>query len=191
MLIRAAAEIAGMLAVTFVLTAGREAEHIAVAASVGQPPAKKAVSAGRTSDRLSKFQVAAGSVMQARLRTPVDSSTARVDDQVDAVLTAPVTQNATELIPAGSVLLGKVVSVTAASPQQLLGQVQVVFYVVEHSATGSRAAIESHRLVFQALPAEETSKGRRKKPLPIDVRSSPDQPLNVRLFEPLIVYIPR
>lgn len=190
MLIRAAFEIAAMLAVTIVLTSGHEADHTALAASFEQAP-KTAGAAGRTNDRLNKFQVAAGSVMQARLRTPIDSSTARVDDQVDAVLTGPVNQNGTELIPSGSALLGKVVNVTAASSRQPLGKVEIAFFVVEHSTTGSRAAIETHTVLFQAVTAEDPAKGRRSKPQPLDVRSSPDQPLIVRLAEPLIVYIPR
>jgi len=162
------------------------------AADGGQGPVtKKTGISGRTNERLNKFQVAAGSVMQARLRTPLDSSTARVDDQVDAVLTGPVSQDGTELIPAGSALLGKVLNVVAASPRQPLGRIEVAFYIVEHAATRSRAAIETQAVLFQAFPIEESGQARRTKPRPLDVRSSPDEMLSVRLAEPLIVYIPR
>ena len=152
---------------------------------------KKSGVAAKPNERLSKYQVAAGSVMQARLRTPVDSSTARVDDQVDAVLTGSVNQEGTELIPSGSSLLGKILNVTAASPRQPFGRVEVGFYIVEHAGTGSRAAIQTHTVLFQARPAEDTAQGRRNKPRLLDVRSSPDQLLTIRLAEPLIVYIPR
>jgi hypothetical protein len=178
---------------TILLTIGlTEARLIGTQSSGGPGPnSKKSGVAGKANERLNKFQVAAGSVMQVRLRTPVDSSTARVDDQVDAVLTGPITQEGTELIPSGSTLLGKILNVTAASVRQPLGKVEVGFYIVEHAGTGSRAAIETHTVLFHALPAEDPAQGRRNKARPVDVRSSPDQPLTVRLAEPLIVYIPR
>ena len=184
--------LAALAAAAVLLTIGlTEGRLIGNGLTRPQSSDQKKSAAGRTNGRLTKFQVAAGSVMRARLRTPVDSSTARVDDQVDALLIGPVEQEGTELIPSGSTLLGKILNVTAASARQPLGSVEVGFYIVEHAGTGSRAAIETHSVRFQAIPDEHAPQGRRNKPRPVDVRSSPDQPLTVRLAEPLIVYIPR
>jgi hypothetical protein len=161
---------------------------VASAQQTGQRGAES--SRKRQSDRLTTFQVAAGSVLQARLKTPLDSASARVDDQVDAELAGPVSQNGTELIPAGSPIIGKVLDVTRATPRQPLGRVAIAFYVIEHPGTGSRAAIDTHAVVLQAMPVAEEGRDRRKK-TPVDVRSSPLQLLTVKLAEPLVVYIPK
>ena len=145
----------------------------------------------KQSDQLITFQVAAGSILQARLKTPIDSASTRVDDQIDAELAGPVNQDGTELIPAGSPIIGKVLDVTRASSRQPLGRVAIAFYVIEHPLTGSRAAIDTHAVVLQAAPAADEGRDRRVKKAPVDVRSLPAQLLNVRLSQPLIVYIPK
>lgn len=162
------------------------------AATAGTGPARAKVQKIAT-ERLKKYQVPAGSVFQARLVTDLDSATARVDDQVDATLAVAVNQDGTELIPAGSVVIGKVLDVTPASPRRPLGRIAIAFFVIQHFATGSRAAIETHSIVLQASAPvnEESAAGRRSKKRPIDVRSSPEQLLTLRLAEPLIVYIPK
>ena len=92
-------------------------------------------------------------MLQARLRTTVGSASSRVDDQVDATLLEPVNGSGLELIPAGSAIHGKVVEAVPASPRDLRGRVAVAFFVVQHAATGSRAAIVTRAIVFDAPDA--------------------------------------
>ena len=142
-------------------------------------------------ERLEAFQIAAGTVLQARITTPVDSATAPVNDQVDATLTEAAKQDGTELIPVGSRILGKVVAVAAASRRNPLWQVVITFTAVEHGTTGSRAAIETSNIVLRAEldPAEREDRRARKRL--VEARPNPTQVLAVRLAEPLIVYIPQ
>ena len=169
-------------------------KRVLVAALVFVVLNHSSVNAQKAGDRrLDKYQVAAGSFLQARLITPVDSASARVNDQVDARLVDAVTQDGNELVPAGSVILGKVVSVAPASRKNMLGQVTVAFAVIEHAGTGSRAAIETDGIVFRASPEQPTAQDQRgrKKPVPVDVKADVTQLVTVRLAEPLIVYLPK
>jgi hypothetical protein len=137
-------------------------------------------------------RVPAGTVLQAKLRATVGSASNQVDDQIDATLLEPVTADGIELIPAGSALHGKVVNVNPASPRDMRGRISIAFYVVQHAVTGSRAAIATRSILFEASEPEETAvKGRRPKKYPVDVQTSPAQPVTVTLAEPLIVYIPK
>ena len=137
-------------------------------------------------------RVPAGTIMQARLRTPLGSASSHVDDQVDAVLLEPVTDDGIELVPAGSAIHGKVIEVTPASPRDLRGRVSIGFFVVQHAVTGSRAAIATRPILFEAPdPAEPAIKGRRARKSPVEVQTSPSQPVTLTLAEPLIVYIPK
>jgi hypothetical protein len=138
------------------------------------------------------YRVPAGTVLQARLRTTLGSAFSRVDDQVDAILLDAVSGNGIELIPAGSAIHGKVVEVVPASPRELRGRISVAFFVVQHAVTGSRAAIVSRPIPFEAPdPDEPVVKGRKPKKYAIDVQTSPAQPVTVTLAEPLTVYIPK
>jgi hypothetical protein len=141
---------------------------------------------------LADHRVPAGTIMEARLRTIVGSASSRVDDQVDAILLEPVTDGAIELVPAGSAIHGKVIDVTPASSRELRGRVAIGFFVVQHSVTGSRAAIATRAIVFEAAdPDDPVVKGRRPKKYPVDVQTSPSQPITLTLSKPLIVYIPK
>ena len=150
----------------------------------GQPPSS-----------LNAYRVPAGTVLQARLRTTIGSASSRVDDQVDATLLEPVNGSGLELIPAGSAIHGKVVEAVPASPRDLRGRVAVAFFVVQHAATGSRAAIATRAIVFDApdpgTAEDEPGKGRRSKKRPVDVATPPAQPVAITLAEPLTVYIPK
>ena len=42
-----------------------------------------------------------------------------------------------------------------------------------------------------AAPDEPVVKGRRHKKYPVDVQTSPSQPVTLTLAQPLIVYIPK
>ena len=146
----------------------------------------------QTSPAMVDHRVPAGAILQARLRTTVGSASNQVDDQVDAILLEPVTAGEIELIPAGSAIHGKVVDVTPASAHNLRGRLSIAFFVVQHAATGSRAAIVTRPILFEAsAPDEAVVKGRRPKKYPVDVQTSPSQPVTVTLAQPLIVYIPK
>jgi hypothetical protein len=72
--------------------------------------------------------------------------------------------------------------------------VAVAFFVVQHAATGSCAAIATRAIVFDADLAtaeNEAPKGRRSKKRPVDVETTPAQLAAITLAEPLTVYIPK
>jgi hypothetical protein len=160
-----------------------------------QPPASSPASAQakpRAVARPDHYQVPIGTVVSARLRTPIDSSVNQMNDQVDAVLSDAVTQDGVELIPAGSLLHGSILSVEAASRLMPLGHVSFAFAVVQHVQTGSRAAFVSQSISVEAQPpAEPAGKGRGARSQPIDVRLAAGHPLHVTLAQPVIVAIPK
>lgn len=142
--------------------------------------------------RPDRYQVPIGTVVSARLRTPIDSSVSQVSDQVDAVLSDGVTQEGVELIPAGSVLHGSIQSVEPASRVSPLGQVSFAFAVVQHAQTGSRAEFVTRSISVQAQPpAEPPGKRHGARTQPIDVQLPAGHPLQVTLAQPLIVAIPK
>jgi hypothetical protein len=125
-----------------------------VAAQQGRPsPARSAAPA------LARFQVAAGTALLLTLRTPLDSSTAAVDDQVEGVLWSPVIQDGLELIPEGSIAFGRVKEVARASEKMPEGSITLTFSVVEHAATRSRATIKTRDVII-AAPRPEPQRGR-------------------------------
>jgi hypothetical protein len=129
------------------------------------------------------YQVPAGAVLTAKMRTTVRSAADAAGDQVDAVLTEPVTRDGVELIPAGSTLHGTVIDVLRASPLELRGRIAVAFFVIEHAVTGSRAAIKTRAIAIDA-PAPVDKR-------PVDVELAAGQPLNVVLSDPLLIHIPK
>jgi hypothetical protein len=154
------------------------------APSRGAAPRKKAAAAD-------VFQVPAGSVMFAQLRTTVSSQTSEMDDEIRATLRDGVTQEGVELVPSGSVMHGKVVDVVPASRQERRGRISVAFYVIQHAATGSRAPIRSRPIVTEAAALDPAVVGRSAAKRPVDVQLPAGEPLIVTLAEPLIVRIPR
>ena len=141
--------------------------------------------------RPGQYRVAIGTVLTARLRSGIDSRTAQANDQIDAVLTGPVVQDGVELIPGGSVLHGSVVRAEAATRNAPLGRIEIVFTVVQHADTRSRAAIRTRPATFAAEAPADPAPGKRPKKLqPIDVTLSPGQPLALTLADTLLVYIP-
>ena len=138
-----------------------------------------------------QYRVAIGTVFTARLRTSIGSRTARVNDQIDAALVEPVIQDGVELIPAGSVLHGAVVAAEPATKDAPRGRLEIVFTVVQHAETRSRAAIRTRALTFEAEPPADTAGGRKTaKRQPIDVMLPSGHALTPVLGESLIVYIP-
>ena len=137
-----------------------------------------------------EYRVAIGTVVSARLRSGINSGAAHANDQVDATLTAPVLQDGVELIPAGSTLHGKVVDARAGTRKAPLGRVEVVFTVVQHAETRSRAAIQTRPLAFEAQAPSDPSAIRAMKRQPIDIDLQAGHPIAVVLSEPLVVFLP-
>jgi hypothetical protein len=144
-----------------------------------KPPKPK----GKRAAAYADYQVPAGAVLTVRLRSTVRSAADETGDQVDAVLTEPVTREGIELIPAGSILHGTVIDVLRASPLELRGHIAVAFFVIEHAVTGSRAAIKTRAIAIDA-PAPVDKR-------PVDVELTAGQPLNVVLSDPLLIHIPK
>ena len=68
-----------------------------------------------------------GSVVHARLVTPLSSSTARKGDPVEALITEPLVASDHLILPEGSVIKGSVVEVYAARPLGRNGQLRILF----------------------------------------------------------------
>ena len=156
--------------------------------------ARSAALSGQTKSRdlrPGEYRVAIGTILSARLRNALDSRTAQAAGQIDAVLTDPIKQDDVELIPAGSVLHGAIVQAQAATKDNLLGRVEIVFTVVQHAETRSRAAIRTRSLIFEAEPPAEPARGRRpSKKQPIDVVLPAGHSLMLTLADTLVVHIP-
>ena len=136
------------------------------------------------------YQLPIGTILSARLRTTVSSISSSVDDQVDASLTEAVTRDGVELIPAGSLLHGRVTDVVTASRKVLRGRVSIEFAVVQHDATSSRAAIRTRPIALEPPPDDPAAAPRSGKPQPVDVTVASGHPLQLVLAEPLLVLIP-
>jgi len=194
--VRAAAVIRGQArfaahAVRNLVDAGTDTPIVAAAEAVAPPVLAQAKP--KPVARPDHYKVPIGTVVPARLRTPIDSSVNQVSDQVDAVLSDAVTQDGVELIPAGSVLYGSILSVEAASREAPLGHVSFAFAVVKHAETGSRAEFVTRPISVEAQPPAEPAAGRRRgaRTQPIDVQLAAGRPLQVTLAQPLVVAIPK
>jgi hypothetical protein len=98
-----------------------------------------------------------------------------------------------ELIPAGSMVIGRVTDVVKASPREPRGSVAFSFSVIEHAVTDSRAMIAT-RMVYREAQDETGPDGRTRAPSkkrPADAVFNPGEPLVAILTEPLLVHIPR
>lgn len=156
----------------------------------GEPQTRQASTRKGNRQQFARYQVPAGTALLLKLRTPLDSSSSAVDDQVDAVIWSPVLQDGAELIPEGSVVIGKVVDVLPATKRKPLGSIAFTFSIVEHAETGDRATVTTRKVVFTAQPAVADQK-----------RSTPREPTNAVIpagtafvavtTEPLLVRIPR
>ena len=137
------------------------------------------------------YKVPIGTVVSAKLRTPIDSSTSQVNEQIDAELTEAVAQDGVELIPAGSLLHGTLVEVEAASRKTPLGRAAIAFAVVQHAESRSRAPFRTRPTVFEAQAPVETPEARRgAKRQPIDLVLPAGHPLRLTLDAPVVVAIP-
>jgi hypothetical protein len=150
----------------------------------GRTPAKAAA------QKPARFQVAAGTALLLTMRTPLNSATALVGDQVEAVLWSPVIQDDEELIPEGSVMLGRVRQVVRASEKTPAGSLTLAFTIVEHAETRSRAPLKTHDVSVTATL--EPPRGRiRKKFAPVDASIAAGARLVATTSAPLTVAIVR
>ena len=172
----------------------RSVSETATSAPVVAASEIKRSPAGQTKSRdlrQGEYRVAIGSLLNARLRSPIDSRTAQRAEQIDAVLVEAVKQDDVELIPGGSVLHGTIAEVEAATRDNPRGRVEIVFTVVQHADTRSRAAIRTRPLTFEAELPADTARGKRTpKKQPIDVVLAAGHSLMLTLADTLVVYIP-
>jgi hypothetical protein len=85
-------------------------------------PAEKMLKVGTTP--------AAGSIIHALLKTPLDSATAQKGETVEAVMTEPLVTNSQLILPEGTVLKGSVLQVQPARRLHRNGQLRIVFHQV-------------------------------------------------------------
>ena len=129
------------------------------------------------------YKIPAGTPLDVRLRTNLDSASGRVDDAVRAVLTQEVTRDGTDLIPAGSSLHGRITGIAPASRGNPLGRVVLEFHVIEHLDTHSLAMIATRPVIFEATPQPKVKQR--------DVQIAAGETITVTLARPLIVHLPR
>jgi len=133
------------------------------------------------------YQVPAGTVLAGLMRAPLDSARLRVEDRVSAILRSSITQNRMELIPAASLIHGKVLDVVPASRWQPHGRIVMGFYSIEHGSTGNRIAIAARPVIFEPVDVVGSGIPRRS----IDVRVNAGELLHITLAEPLVVRLPK
>lgn len=165
---------------------------IGAAALVSPPGRAESPEDGQKANapRADRYQVPAGTALLLKLKTPIDSGKLAVDDQIEATLWSPVIQDGIELIPAGSVAIGKVVEVKRATERTPTGSVAFAFSIVEHAETGSRAMLTTRKVLVEAPPPDETIP-RKQKPKAVQATMSEGTPFVAMTAEPLLVRIPR
>jgi hypothetical protein len=144
--------------------------------------------------QVARYQVPAATALLLKLRTPLDSASTSVGDQVDATLWSPIIQDGVELIPVGSVVSGTVISVVRASKRTPIGSVTFAFSVIEHGDTRSRESMATRKVVMDAARESEVDSGRGKKKKrqpPVDAVIPAGTPFVAMTTEPLIVLVPR
>ena len=156
-------------------------------------PQKSGESSRKPSPRgFDRYQVAAGTALLVKLRTPLNSATAAVEDQVEAVLWSPVVQEGVELVPEGSTVFGKVVAVTRATERAPIGALEFKFSIIEHAGTGSRETLSTRTVYLWGAAESEPAKGRGKaRPKPVDAIMPGGTAFAALTAEPLLVRIPR
>lgn len=101
-----------------------------------------------------------GSVVEARLLTPLNSATAHWGDPVDAIVTKPLFDGSRLIVPEGSLLKGSVLQVRAASRMQHNGQLRPVFHQlslpdgIQQKVEASLAGVEAGKAQGLKLDAE-------------------------------------
>lgn len=73
---------------------------------------------------------AAGSIIHALLKTPLDSASARKGEEVEAVMTEPLFSGSQLILPTGTMLKGSVLQVQPARRLHRNGQLRIVFHEI-------------------------------------------------------------
>ena len=166
---------------------------MSVSAASTPPPQKSGPASRKAPGRgFDRYQVAAGTALLVKLRTPLSSATAAVEDQVEATLWSPVVQNGVELVPEGSTVFGKVIAVRRASERTPAGALEFKFSIIEHAGTGSRETLSTRTVYLWGTPVAQTGRGRGKaRPTPVDAVMAEGTAFSAMTAEPLLVRIPR
>lgn len=169
---------------------------ILVVTMLAPAPAPPLIQEGRnglskkaTVPKVDEYQVAAGSALLLKLRTPLSSASSAVDQQVEATLWSPVYQNGVELIPDGSVMIGKVLEVVPATRRKPLGSITFAFSIIEHATTKSLAMVTTQKVVFTAQQVQIG--GKRVKQEPTDAIVPEGTSFVAMTADALLVRIPR
>lgn len=156
-----------------------------------QSPARRTSGSDAQDGQFDHFRIPAGTPLLLKLRTPFSSASSKVDDQVEAVLWSPVIQDGVELLPVGSVVIGKITAVVRSSKRTPLGSVSFVFSLIQHAGTKDRAAVPSQRITLEA-PSPVARNGRGPgRPKPAEAAMDEGASLVAITAEPLIVRIPK
>ncbi|MGH9475373.1 MAG: hypothetical protein ACRD1C_03460 [Terriglobales bacterium] len=86
----------------------------------------------------------AGTIIQAELRTQLNTARAKIGEAVQAQTTANVTQYGQKILPKGSKLIGHIVAVTPAESPKSPSQITIVFTQV---ATKHGAVVPLHTVI--------------------------------------------
>jgi hypothetical protein len=101
-----------------------------------------------------------GSVVNARLMTPLSSATAHQGDKVEAIVSHPLFDGDRLILPQGSLLLGSVIQVHAAHHPGRNGELRIVFHElrlpdgVEQNVEASLAGVEAAKVTKLKLDSE-------------------------------------
>lgn len=100
------------------------------------------------------YNVAAGQVLQVRMNEQISSETARIGDRFTTTLMVPVYSRGMEVIPAGSIITGRVIKVKRAQRRSKAGWIEVAFVSLElpngmtRAINGSLTALENETATF-------------------------------------------
>ena len=175
------------LAITGTLVVGLLAQPSAAdltAPQQGRPGSTKK----RAPRDVDEYQIPAGSALLLKLQTPLSSASSSVDEQVEATIWSPVLQDGVELIPDGSVLIGKVLEVVPASKRKPIGSITFAFSIIEHATTKSLAMVTTQKVVFTAPETTTKKRGRQE---PTDAVIPAGTRFTAMTADALLVRIPR
>jgi hypothetical protein len=103
---------------------------------------------------------AEGSMVEARLMTPLSSATAHMGDPVEAIISRPLFEGGRLILPQGSVLQGSVIQVHPAHHPGRNGELRLVFHQlrladgVQQKVEASLAGVEAARVDHVKLDTE-------------------------------------
>jgi hypothetical protein len=135
------------------------------------------------------YQVPAGTLLAIELRTPLGSETSQRSDAIRGVLKSALNIDGVELVPAGAVAFGTVTDVAPALRKTDRARLAFRFNVLEHPATGSRAAIRTETRTLE-VEAGKRIPGAEGAAAFNQIRLERGADVSVSLLEPFLVRIP-